>query len=82
VKLNSISTEERASRVIPISAGWTESSEQDEIVERAFQRWLSRAFRNGTPEEAYLNVVREVRKRAASVRPAGKARVLIMTPGI
>ena len=60
-------------KVIPISAGLSSSGEQEEIVELAFEAWLARRFRGGSPEQALFWAEREVRRRSAMSqrRPAG-----------
>ena len=44
--------------------GATRPETQEQIATRAFQLWLARGFRNGSPQEDWLRAQREV-KRAA-----------------
>jgi hypothetical protein len=46
----------------------SESRIQERISQRAFEFWLARAFRNGSPEVDWLRADREVRGKAGTVR--------------
>jgi len=46
----------------------SESKVQERISQRAYEFWLGRAFRNGSPETDWLRADREVRGKAGIVR--------------
>jgi DUF2934 family protein len=48
--------------------GVSESKIQKRISQRAYEFWLGRAFRNGSPETDWLRADREVRGKAGTVR--------------
>ncbi len=48
--------------------GVSELEIQKRISQRAFEFWLGRAFRNGSPETDWLRADREVRGKAGIVR--------------
>jgi hypothetical protein len=52
-------------KVIPIRPELSED-EKHEIAVLAYQYWLSRDFRDGTPEDDLRRAEREIRRRAAS----------------
>jgi hypothetical protein len=50
--------------VIPIRQDILVSGTDWEVVDLAYNRWLDRGFRGGSPEEDLLAAVREIRGRA------------------
>jgi len=44
--------------------GVTRPETQEQIAARAFQLWLARGFRNGSPQEDWLRAQREVQRAA------------------
>jgi hypothetical protein len=52
--------------VIPIRRGIIVSEADQEVVDFAYNLWLARGFRGGSPEEDLLNAVREVRGRKSA----------------
>lgn len=48
--------------------GLSESMTQVRITQRAYEFWLGRAFRNGSPETDWLRADREIRGKPGPVR--------------
>lgn len=48
--------------------GVSESEIQEQISQRAYEFWLGRAFKNGSPETDWLRADREVRGKAGTVK--------------
>jgi hypothetical protein len=46
----------------------SESETHERISTRAYELWLERAFRNGSPEKDWLRANREVRGKVGTVR--------------
>jgi hypothetical protein len=55
-------------KVVPIRKDTTVAETDQELVDFAYNLWLARGFRGGSPEEDLLNAVRELRGRT-SARP-------------
>lgn len=49
-------------KVIPVCAGAARTAEQKEIAELAFELWLARGFRGGSPVEDLFEAARTVRQ--------------------
>lgn len=53
---------------MPIPRNFSEQATQQKIAVRAYEFWLARAFREGSPAEDWLRAEREVRGKAGPAR--------------
>jgi hypothetical protein len=55
-------------KTMPTAPGVSETQIQTRISQRAYEFWIARAFRNGSPEIDWLRAEREIRGKAGAVR--------------
>ena len=58
----------QATKMTPILPDVSESANQQKIAALAYEFWLARAFRSGSPAEDWLRAEREVRGGAGAAR--------------
>ena len=70
----------KINKVVPIHPGISATQEGREIADLAYQYWLARCFRDGSPEEDWLAAVREVRAKGVMPMPKPAGLFLVRKP--